>query len=151
MSLELIPLDEGALPPAVRKAVSPSAPLPLRTSIARGLAPLPPADLALALYQLAVGDDPALAETARRTAGELPDPVLATALGSVHEPRVLDLFASALGDRAKPLQTLLLNAHTADTTVERLAAAAGEATLEVIAQNEQRLLRHPPIITALYL
>jgi hypothetical protein len=151
MSLALIPLDEGRLSPAVRRVASPSSPAALRLSVARGMAPLGPADLVVALYQIAATSDEELQAAARKTASELPDPVLTAALGGTREPRVLDFFAHALVARPKLIQLLLLNLSAADATVEHLASVCADAELELIAQNEQRLLRHPPIITALYL
>jgi hypothetical protein len=152
-AIELTPLDEAALSPAVRKVASASAPPPLRMSVARGMAPLPPGDLVAALYQLAVTAEPGsdVAVAANKTAGELPDAVLSAALGASREARVLDFFARALRGRSKPLQVILLNAATDDDTVDYLAGAGGDAELELIGQNEQRLLRRPQIITSLYL
>ena len=42
MPLEQTPLDESALPAAVRNAVASSVPAPMRMVAARGLAPLSP-------------------------------------------------------------------------------------------------------------
>jgi hypothetical protein len=118
---------------------------------ARGVAPLPPAELVVVLYQLAALDDAELAAVARKTAAELPDPVLAPALQAGHEPRVLDFYSRLLAPRPKLLQLVLLNAETADETFAHLASTGADELLEVIGRNEQRLLRHPDIITALYL
>ena len=151
MPLELTLLEENVLSPAVRRAVSSSAPPAVRMMTARGMAPLPPADLVVALYQLAHGEDGSVADVARSTARELPDAVLAPALPMPHDPRVLDFLARALASRLKPLSAVLGNAATADETFASLAALGGEALVEQLALNEQRLLRHPAIITALYL
>jgi hypothetical protein len=92
------------------------------------------------------------AESARRTAAELPDGVLSSGLAGDLDPRVIDWFAHRLAARgAKLVQAILFNRATADETFARLAELCRDAELQVIARNEQRLLRHPPIIAALYL
>ena len=152
--LGLTPLDERALSPAVQKVAAAAAPPQLKLMAARGMAPLPPQDLATALYQLAHLPneiDGPIRQAAEKTAKELPEAVLSPALGAALDPRVLDFFARQLVQRSKLLQPLLLNAATADETFAFLAWHASDLQLEQIAQNERRLLRHPAIITALYL
>ena len=151
MSLEQTPLDETTLPPAVRNAVAATVAPQMRMVVARGMAPLSPPDLLVALYQLLVSGDDELRDAADKTARELPDAVLQAGLPAIADPRVLDWFGVALVRRDKPLQLVLSNQRTADETFASLAALAGDAVLEQLALNEQRLLRHPAIITALYL
>jgi len=154
MALELLPLDEETLPQAVRRVASPSSPRELREMAARGRAPLSPSDQLMALYQLSspsVAEADDIARAARATSAALPDPVLAGALGGEMDPRVLDWFARQVVTRAPLLQLLLGNRAVADETFAFLASTVGERELLLIARNEQRLLRHPPIIAALYL
>jgi hypothetical protein len=155
--LVLAPLDVDTLPEPVRRVVGAGAPEAVRLMAARGLAPLGPRELATALYQLATpwlpvdGSAPEEAEAARATAGGLPDGVLSAALAGDLDARVIDWFAQRLASRPKLVQVILFNRATADETFARLAEVCREAELQVIARNEQRLLRHPPIIAALYL
>jgi hypothetical protein len=151
MPLDLTPLDEAVLPVAVRKVVAAGAPPQLKLMVARGLAPLAPTDLAMALYQLQLGGDEAIQAAARKTAGELPDPVLAVALAAPLDGRVLDWFARAVLARPRLVDIVLANAATDDRTFASLAQLGGEQLVEQVARNEMRLLRHPAIITALYL
>ena len=149
MALAHTPLDPATLSPDVRRVLAPG---PTRMMAARGLAPLPrPADLAVALYQLALEQDTAIREAARQSARDLPDSVLIGALDDPDlDPRVLDYFAQQVAGRPAPMQCLLLNRATADQTIAELAARADEAEVELIAQNEERLLRHPAIIGAMF-
>ncbi|MSP63388.1 MAG: hypothetical protein EXR72_24210 [Myxococcales bacterium] len=158
MALDLTPLDDRRLPEAVRRVVA--GPAPMKLMAARGLAALAPPDLAVLLYQLAEpwaieGDGQPVLEdtavTARKTAGELPDGVLAGALARDLDSRVLDFFARKIAGRPKLLHTILFNRAVADETFAHLASVCGEAELILIARNEQRLLAHPPIVAALYL
>jgi len=149
MALELSPLE--TLPPTVERAVGAKAPAPMKMMAARGMAPLPPADMAVALYQLSFSDDAVVREAAFKSAAELPDPILTAALGAALDARVLDFYGRRITQRTKLLPTLLLNKATHDETFRHLATLLGEAELEMIAKNEERLLRHPPIIAALYM
>src|SRR5512139_462917 len=143
------PLDPAKLTPAAQKALGPG---PARMMAARGMAPLPPADQLAVLYQLSIDGDQNLANAARATAQGLPDKLLGGALGDAKlDPRVLDLFAQVVGDKPAAFDALVGNASVADETIAVLAAKAGAREIDRIAANEQRLLRHPQIISAMYL
>jgi hypothetical protein len=148
-TIELTPLE--TLGPAVERAIGAKAPPPIKMMAARGLAPLQPADMAMALYQLSFADDEALKKAASKTASELPEKILGAALAEALDPRVLDFFARRVFQKQPLLEKLLLNKATADETFRHLATLCGEEALEMIAKNEQRLLRHPAIIAALYM
>lgn len=149
MKLPATPLDLDALSPAVQKALAPG---PSRLMLARGIVPLPPAELVTALYQLAVGDDPALASAAAATATGLPERVMAAALvDDRSDPRVLDWLAERLAGKPALLDALMSNRAVADETLAGLAATCSADDVDRIATNEQRLLRHPEIIAAMYL
>lgn len=147
--LQLTPLE--TLPPAVDRVIGDKAPAPLKMMTARGLAPLGPAELAIALYQLAQGDDELLKTAALKSAAELPPKLLGSALAEPLDARVLDFFARRVWQKAALLETVLLNRAVSDETFRHLASLCNEAELELIAKNEERLLRTPAIIAALYL
>jgi hypothetical protein len=149
MALAHTPLDPAALGPEAQRALAPG---PARMMAARGLAPLPrPRDLLSVLYQLGLDTDPAIREAAQRTARELPDRVLTGALEDpALDPRVIDRFAPDVLDRPALLHRVILNPATADSTMADLAGAVDAAGVDLIAQNEERLLREPEIIAAMY-
>lgn len=119
---------------------------------ARGMAPLPPSDQVAVLYQLSLDGDANLAAAAKATAIGLPDKLVGGALADAKlDPRVLDLFAELVGDRPSAFEALVQNAAVADATIARLAQRGGAREIDRIAANEQRLLRHPEIISAMYL
>jgi hypothetical protein len=145
------PLDPAGLPDGARKILA--GPPPLKLMAARGLAPLKPVELASVLYQLAIDPgDPGLQAAAQKSGAELPEKILAAALADpALDARVLDFFAArALGSPAL-LEALLLNRAVADATVLELTPKLGEKELELVAVNEQRLLREPAIVGALYM
>ena len=149
MTLELTPLEQ--LPPTVERAAGASAPAVVKLMAARGMAPLAPADLVVALYQLGFSLEDPVREAAIKSSAELPDAVLQGALAAPLDPRVLDFFARKVTKRAPLVQLVLLNRAVHDETLRYLATVLDEGELETIAKNEERLLRAPGIIAALYL
>ena len=146
--IDRTPLPQDSLSPAARKALGPG---PGRAMAARGLVPLPPAEQVAVLYQLAIDGDASLAMSAKSTAVALPETLLAGALADPRvDPRVLDLFAELVGDKKAAFEAIVTNPGVADETVARLAGKGGAAEVDRIAANEQRLLRHPEIIAAMY-
>ncbi len=142
------PLSQYALSPALQKHVGPGAPVALRLMGAKGLVPaVAPADLATLLFFLSFDEDPAVRETAERTAAGLPERIWSTALRSesVDAP-VLDWLADRLSSAPGALQAILLNPATSDGTVARLAPVVPAPLVEIIRQNELRLLRHDDIV-----
>jgi hypothetical protein len=119
---------------------------------ARGLMPLPPADQVAVLYQLSIDGDATVAATAKVTATGLPEKLLAGTLGDPSiDPRVLDYFGLLAVEKPAVFDAVVLNPSTADVTIASLAGRAGAREVDLIAQNEQRLLRHPEIVGAMYM
>ncbi len=147
----LLPLDESELSPAVQRLVGTQAPAAMKQMAARGLAPLPPRDLVVALYQLALVGDETIRTAAAASAGKLPDPVLKVALPAALPPQVLHFLAQKLAGRREAVELLLRNRALPDASVEYLASACGPDELDIISQDEQRMLRFPAIIAALYM
>jgi hypothetical protein len=148
MALERSPLAPDELSAAAQKAVASG---PTKMMSARGLMPLTPADQAAVLYQLALDGDATIAQAARATAAGLPEKILVGVAGARYDARVLDFFAMLHVDKPAVLEAAILNGATADQTIAALASRAGAREIDVIAQNEVRLLRHPEIIGAMYL
>ncbi|HEY4242607.1 MAG TPA: hypothetical protein VGM88_22470 [Kofleriaceae bacterium] len=144
--MDRTPLDLATLSPAAQRALGPG---PGRTMAARGLMPLPPADQLAVLYQLSL--DPEVGTAARLTAAGLPERVVAGTLGDAAlDPRVLDFFAEGAAEKPSVLDAILRNPSVADATLALLAGRVDSRGADLIAQNEQRLLRHPEIIGAMY-
>jgi hypothetical protein len=118
---------------------------------AKGLVPaVAPNDLATMLYFLSFDPDPGVRETAVKSAAGLPERIWSAALRSEDlEAPVLDWMADRLGTGAVAMQAILLNPATSDETVARLAPTVPTALVEIIRQNELRLLRHDDIVRGL--
>ena len=144
----LIPLDK--FPQTVRRFVAPDAPHRLKEMMAEGVVPLKPLVQLCALYQIAVSEDEELSKKAVTSLGKLPTASLVQLVAQPLLPQVLDWIASVQSSQIEVVRSILLNRVTDDETVLRLADAADEATCDLIAQNQIRLLRYPALIEALY-
>ena len=145
------PLPIDVLPKPLQKHADEKAPLPLRLMGAKGLVPAVAApDLVTLLYVLAFDPEGEVRELATRTAAGLPDKMYGVALRSegVRGP-VLDWLADRFAGQAQAIELILLNPSTLDETVARLAPTMTQPLVEIIRQNELRLLRHDDIIRGL--
>jgi hypothetical protein len=133
------------LAPQFRRHVGPDAPEKLKRMAAKGVIPMPPAEQIKVLYLLSQDEAEEIATTARETAGGLPDRILSATLRGV-----LEFLAGALAGKAQYEELILLNPATSDATFVHLAEHVGEKLLEIVADNQLRLLREPDIIRALH-
>jgi hypothetical protein len=146
------PVPLTNLSPQAAKVVDPAAPAQLKMMAASGMAPFAPADLVKVLYALSYERDAAVSGKARETLGKLPDNVIISTLDLPLEAGVLDGLGRLLVKRDKAVERILLNRATPDESVAWLTShIKSERTLEIVVQNEERLLRCPQIIEALYL
>lgn len=144
------PIDAGFLPPNMRKHVDVKAPVPLRGMAAKGLVPLSPSDMCGALFILKFDPDAGIREAAVKTASAFPDRILATALrDEAIKPPVLGWLVELFGAKEQYAEMLILNASTPDESIALLAKTASPKTLEIIGNNQLRILRHEDIIRQL--
>jgi hypothetical protein len=144
------PLPLDVLPANFQKHVDPKAPPPLRMMGAKALVPMGPKDMATALFMLTFDADANVRDTAAKSAAGLPDRILSVALRDESaDPKVLGYFVDALANKPEYLEMLVLNPSTPDEAVARVAQSPHEKLLEIVAQNQLRLLRHDAIVRAL--
>ena len=137
--------------PVVEAIITGTAPQPARLAAARGLLPLPQSDLLEVLVALCGSEDPELSEAAQSTlqVQDKKDLLIAAKAGDT-EPAVLTYLAtSRLADTAVH-EAAILNAQTPDQAIVSLANNTNDGLLiELIAVNQQRLIRTPAIIDAI--
>src|SRR5713101_6108612 len=144
------PVPLSALPTNFQKHVDPKAPVPLRMIGAKAMVPMGPKEMATALFMLTFAADAAGRETAVKSAAALHDRILSVALrDETVDPPVLDYYAGVLASRDEYLEMLVLNPSTSDETVKRLTTRGDDRILEIVAQNQLRMLRHADIVRAL--
>ncbi|MBK6920767.1 MAG: hypothetical protein IPH07_25450 [Deltaproteobacteria bacterium] len=144
-------LEQQEAGPGVWRVVGPDAPAPLRGMVARGLAPLPPRDLLIALYQIWVSNDPDLATVASKTLEGLPPAILNGALDDATLPAgVLDLLGRKLPRNTDVLERVVRHRQVDDETLAGIARVCPDAVCDVLADNQERWMRHPAIVESLY-
>jgi hypothetical protein len=144
-------LEEHEAGPAVWRMLGPDAPAQLQSIVARGLAPLPPRDLIVALYQIWVKNDPELSEVAAKTTEGLPPPILVGALDDASLPAgALDFLGRKLPRNADVLERVVSHRRISDESLAGIARVCPESVCDIIADNQERWLAHPPIVESLY-
>ncbi len=143
------PIPISTVPEALRKHVDPKSPPPLRMMASRGMVPMGPKDMVTVLTCLTFDDDEKIELAANKSLAELPERIVAGALGEKLHPLVLDHLARALPEDEKHLEAILTNRDTPDETFEYLGDRVSERLLSLITENQVRILRHPPIAKAI--
>lgn len=135
----------------VRSVVEGSAPRGAQVAASRGALPLPQNDLLEILVNFADGSDGELRENAIRTLRSQ-DPIsLGSTLRSTGTaPSVLSFFAVAKGLPADVYEAVVTNSSTPASAIESFAQGTDSGQLlELIALNQQLLIRSPGIIDAI--
>jgi len=137
--------------PVVKAIIEGSAPQPARVAAARGLLPLPQNDLLELLVALVDSEDSEIASAANETlAAEDSANFLMAAKADDTAPSVLSYLATQLAEDREIHEALILNSKTPDQALALVAAKTGDGSLlELLAVNQQRLVRSPEIIEAI--
>jgi hypothetical protein len=116
---------------------------------ARGALPLPPQQLVTVVYALTFDPDPEVKDTALQTLDELPEKIVDPALGAEVPAPLLHRLAERFREDEGRLIQIAVNAASSDETVCFLASLHHQKLIETIAQNQVRILRHPPLVDSL--
>ena len=137
--------------PVVKAIIQGSAPQPARVAAARGLLPLPQNDLLELLVALVDNEDSEIASAANETLGaEDSTNLLIAAKADDTAPSVLTYLATHLIEQREIHEALILNNKTPDQALSLLAAKTSDGSLlELLAVNQQRLVRSPELIEAI--
>jgi hypothetical protein len=132
-----------------RRFADPNGPLPARKLAAAGALPLPPPQLASVLVALSGDPDDEVRSKAAESLGRLPEPMVEQVLAAAVHSAVLDWFARARPDDEALLQKVALNPAASDTTFCFIASRPFPRLIELVANNQVRLLRCPALVEAL--
>ena len=137
--------------PVVKAIIEGTAPQPARVAAARGLLPLPQNDLLELLVALVDSEDSEIASAANETlTAEDSANFLIAAKADDTAPSVLSYLATQLAEDRLIHEALILNNNTPDQALALVAAKTGDGSLlELLAVNQQRLVRSPEIIEAI--
>jgi hypothetical protein len=150
MAFAHVLLEVADLGPVAAKFVGEAASAKMRMMVAGGLAPLPPRDMLVALYQVWVANDEH-ADTASKTVEGLPPAVLDGALADKRLPAgVLDLLGRKFARNDSVLQKVVRHPKVDDESLIGIARVCPEGVCDVLAENETRWLACPKIVGSLY-
>lgn len=137
--------------PAVQAIIGGTAPHQAKLAAASGLLPLPQSDLLEVLVALRESEDREIAAAAKETLEEQdPQDLLSAAQSEETPDAVLDYLATRTKDARQIPEALILNSKTSDQAIAGLAAKTSDGSLlDLIALNQQRLIRFPKIIDAI--
>jgi regulator of extracellular matrix RemA (YlzA/DUF370 family) len=137
--------------PVVLEIIKGTAPQPARLAAARGLLPLPQSDLLELLVALSGSDDSEISAAATETLGsETNEDLVVVAKSEETAPSVLSYLATRANGTRELFEATVLNSSTPDAALTKLASATVDGSLlELIAINQQRLVRSPELIEAI--
>ena len=146
-------IPEEKFPEKLRQLIGRDAPRNAQLMVARGALPMPPVVQMAALCQLSHLGDEELSSLSVATLRNQPPAVLRQVASEPMLSVVLDWMAASLCDQLnhqEAIEALVQNRATDDDTVAALAKIGGESICEAIARNQERFIRAPAIIEALY-
>lgn len=137
------------LSPQAERYARSSAPREVRLMAARGALPLPPIELATVLFALLHDPDPEVKDTARGSLTALPESVMDPVLSGEAHPALLSHLAHELKDDESRLEKIALNPTADDDTIAYLAGLHHRKIVDIVSNNQERMLRAPQIVDAL--
>jgi len=137
------------LSPGAEKYARRDAPLEARQMAARGALPLEPIELATVLLVLANDPDASVKDTARQSLEGLPEHVLSTVLTGPSHPALLSFLGRIHAENEAHCEALALNNATDDATIAWLATLPHSRVVDIISQNQERMMRSEDIVDAL--
>jgi hypothetical protein len=146
------PIDLSTLPGPAQKIASEDAPQKLRLMAAKGIVPgLRPDAILVVLTLLAKSADAEVAQQASSTLDALPDPLLKGALDADLPEAAVLAIAERYTGRIDVLERVVRMPRVPLEAIEYLAEHGNESVVELVATNEERVLRHPRLIEIIYM
>ena len=138
-----------ALGREAEKYVRRDAPVSVRRMAAGGALPLEPIELASVLFALLHDPDDEVKQRAQKSLQDLPEAVLAPVLSGPAHPAILSFFAKQLREDEDACEKIALNGATDDQTIVFLASLPHRRVVDIVSQNQERLMRCDDILDAL--
>jgi hypothetical protein len=137
--------------PVVKAIIQGTAPLPAQLAAARGVLPLPQTDLLEVLVNLTRNSDPEIVKAAQATlSSQDPERLKDIVESGETAPAILAYFAEQENVPAQIQESIISNLKTPDAAIVQFARKTSNGELlELIALNQQRLIRVPAIIDAI--
>jgi hypothetical protein len=138
------------LPPNLLRLAGRDAPTDVKLTAARGTLAIPPKDLTLVLFALTRDENDEIRNQAQKSLIGLPQPILKALLADTDiHPLILDFFSRHLPEDSELQETIALNRATHDETIVFQAGLSNKRVLDIISNNQTRILRCPEIVDEL--
>ena len=137
------------LSPQAERYARRDAPHEARLMAARGALPLPPIELATVLFVLHHDADPEIKDLALASLESLPDAICDAVLTGPAHPALISHLAHSFREKPDRLEKIALNPATDDATIAFLAGLPCKQIVDIISNNQERMLRAPEIVDAL--
>jgi len=137
------------LSPEAEKYARRDAPVSVRRMAAGGALPLEPVELASVLFALLHDPDEEVKQRAGKSLEELPPTVLDTVLSGPTHPAILSFYSKLKFQDEHACELIALNAASNDTTIAFLATLPHKRIVDIVSQNQERLMRCEEILEAL--
>ena len=138
------------VPPALLKFIGPDVDRPLRLNAARGTLPIPPRDLLMVVFALSRDQDQEIRDLSKQTLIKTPITMLKPLLAdNTTHPLILHFFAANLASDSELQETVALNKAADDETVAFQATLTNKKLVDIISNNQIRMLRNPKVIDVL--
>lgn len=138
-----------SLSPQAERYARRDAPRDVRLMASRGALPLPPDELATVLFALMHDPDAEVKESARQSLETLPAGVRdAVISGDVH-PSILSHLARAHREEEAVCEKVALNPRADDATIAFLGSLPFKRVVDIVSNNQERMMRAPEIVDAL--
>ncbi len=137
------------LSPQAERYARRDAPRDARLMAARGALPLPPIELATVLFALMHDPDAEVKSLARDSLESLPEGVCQTVLSGEVHPAILSHLARVFRNQEARVEPIALNPAADDATLAFLAGLPFKRLVDIVSNNQERMLRAPEIVDAL--
>ena len=145
-------IEINDLSPVAQKAVRGELPAPIRAMAAKGiLVGARPTDVLCVLAALSADADTSIASTAQQTLSQLPPQLLTTIPDSDLPGGVLGVLAPLVAHDIELIASMTRMPRVDERMLVPLAGKATEKIGEILAVNEELMLRFPTVIECLYM
>jgi len=137
------------LSPEAEKYVRRDAPVSVRRMAAGGALPLQPIELTSVLFALLHDPDTQVKQRAQTSLEELPDVILQTVLTGPTHAAILSFFSKLKWEDENACEMIALNGAANDLTIAFLAGLPHRRVVDIVSQNQERLVRCEAIVESL--
>ncbi|MDT8316909.1 MAG: hypothetical protein RQ824_02820 [bacterium] len=131
------------------ECISPDAPRDIKMLAASGKLPIEPRELLVALYFLSNDKDPEISSESKKSVRNIPHHILIPLLEAPDaHPKIIDFASKIFAEDMEIMAAILQSNNVHVKTIERIALSADGALLELISNQQEKLLANPSIFEA---